>query len=214
MPFTKFLLVKPFILRTPTHKISYFSYLSNLEIEREINKLKRSKLPGPDNLLPRLQKNCASTISSPLSKIINLSLKTESFPDDWKSAKIILLIHKSASKNCFGNYRPMSLLSELSKVMEKSMHCQLSPFLESNKPFSQNQFGFPNHRSRELAATLLFDDICKVDKGHLVVALFLDLSKAFDAISHSKIIDKLPAYGIKWNQSTDSEMFHVTCGIP
>ena len=101
--------------------------------------------------------------------------------------------------------------------------------LKRNKPFSDI---FRNHRSTELAATLLFDDICKVDKGHLVAALFLDLSKAFDTISHSKIIDKLPAYGIKgiesqWItdylfnrkqllsfQSTDSEMFQVTCGIP
>ena len=79
---------------------------------------------------------------------------------------------------------------------------QLSPFLESNEVFSQNRFGFCNRRSTELARTLFFDGIrSKVDKDHLVTALFLDFSKAFDTISHSKIIDKLPAYGIKGVES-------------
>ena len=135
-------------------------------------------------------------ISVPLSHIINLSLETGNFPQQWKVAKISPLL-KSGSTTNFDNYRPISVLSIVSKVIEKIVQKQLMNFLDENKLLSTRQFGFRAKMSTELAATLLLDDVRKnVDKGKLVGAVFIDLSKAFDTISHSKVLTKLPSYGI------------------
>ena len=82
-------------------------------------------------------------------------------------------------------------------MIEKIVHKQFMNFLDENKLLSTWQFGFREKMSTELAATLLLDDVRKnVDKGKLVGAVFIDLSKAFDTISHSKVLTKLPSNGI------------------
>ena len=114
-----------------------------------------------------------------------------------KIAKIVP-VHKSGSLSSFDNYRPISILPVLSKVMEKLVQRQLMEFLDQNKLLSKFQFGFKPRLSTELAATMLLDEIRKsVDQGKLVGATLIDLSKAFDTISHSNLLQKLPKYGIK-----------------
>ena len=93
----------------------------------------------------------------------------------------------------------------MSKVLERAVQKQLMSHLESQMLLTSSQYGFRVKRSTQLAATAFFDNVRqKVDKGHLVGALFIDLSKAFDTLSHSKLLAKLPSYDI---ESTELSWF-------
>ena len=118
------------------------------------------------------------------------------FLEIGKKGKIVP-IYKSGSIKNVDNYRPITILPIALKILEKCVHSQVLNHLEDNKFLSDAQFGYRPHRSTELAATLFLDDIRKnMDKGQLTGAVFIDLRKAFDTLSHSLVISKLPEYGI------------------
>ena len=173
-----------------------FRNVSILEVESHLSSLKRSKSSGNDGLPPRLLKDSATIIAPPLNHNINLSLQHGLIPLEWKSEKIVP-IHKSGSKSDFDNYRPISILPSISKVIEKIVHRQLMRFLNDNRLLSDNQFGFRPGMSTELAAIKFSDDIRRtVDQGQMGGAVFIDQTKAFDTISHGRLLSKRPAYGV------------------
>ena len=93
------------------------------------------------------------------------------------------------------NYRPISILPAVSKIMEKAVKKQLMDYLENNSLLSKTQFGYRKNRSSELATSLLVDDIRKAgNEGCMAGAVFIDLTKAFDTIGHSTLINKLNDY--------------------
>ena len=198
----------------------------------ELCKLKRKKSAGIDDIPPAVLKDTAGVLAKPLAKIINISLETGVFPSDWKTSKVTP-IYKSGARDCIENYRPISIISAISKIIEKIVHRQLSAYLENNSLLNEHQFGFRKRRSTELASALFTDKIKKkVNEGKLVGSVFIDLSKAFDTLSHAKLITKLRSYGIlnkeldwfedylfdrtqyvQWCTSL-SEAGKVHCGVP
>ena len=179
-----------------TNQVFRFEYVSVVFVKTFLRKLKRKKATGMDDLPAGMLKDCADAITKPLHYIVNLSLKTSTVPNAWKEAKVIP-VYKSGDTSSVENYRPISVLPILSKLLEKAICVQLTKFLESNNLLSDFQYGYREKRSSDLATACLIDDIQKSgDNGMLTGAIFLDLSKAFDTISHDLIIKKLASYGV------------------
>ena len=105
------------------------------------------------------------------------------------------------------NYRPVSLLPVISKVFEKIVFRQVYEYFTKNKLLYKSQYGFRNNHSTELASLELIDRFSYyMDNGQIPISIFLDLSKAFDTLNHSILLQKLKHYGIentplKWFQS-------------
>jgi len=140
------------------------------------------------------------SISAPLKHIFNLSFNSGSIPNQLKIAKVIP-IYKSGDKTSSDNYRPISLLSCFSKIMEKIVYIRLSNFLERCDILSKFQFGFrPNHSTIHPMTKLLnFVSKALNEKKH-ALALFCDLRKAFDSCNHEILLKKLEKIGIRNNE--------------
>ena len=174
----------------------HFQHVSVPVVKKHLKELKRKKSDGIDQIPACLLKDCAHELAPSIAHLINTILKTSIIPTGFKIGKVTP-IYKSGDKNLFDNYRPITVLPIISKIVEKCVYQELTEYLESNNLLSKQQFGFRKGRSTETATTLFLDDIHKaMDKSQLTGAIFIDLSKAFDTISHSSILEKLPSYGI------------------
>lgn len=167
-----------------------------------------------------------------MTLIINQSLCTGICPNSLKIAKITP-IFKKGDPHLTDNYRPISLLPVISKVLEKVVFLQVYDYFINNNLLYDSQYGFRKFHSTEFAALEFTDKIVtNLDQGTLPVAIFLDLSKAFDTIDHSILIHKLQYYGfhgtsLSWFKSylnnrkqyvqysdVNSSHSQITTGVP
>lgn len=162
------------------------------EIAKQIRQLKTGKSPGPDNLPVVAIKNFSYLGIEMLTKILNCSLTNGYYPKDWRVAKTIP-IHKSGkdSKN-ITSYRPISLISVLAKIYEKSIYERLANWCNDNKVIPDVQFGFRKGHSTNHAIMYLHNHIkgalaCKRTTG----VLSFDIEKAFDRVWHNGLIYKM-----------------------
>ena len=229
----------------PNTNVSPSSYLNNrvesnflinktniAEVMTIILKLDDNKSPGPDDIPIKLLKIAAHIIVPQLVSIINTSFTTGIFPDRLKLAKVIP-IFKTGSKLDVNNYRPISLLSVFSKIMEKIMHSRLYSFFETNKVLYSSQFGFQKHKSTQHSLIEIVEKIRNcIENNNYGCGIFIDLKKAFDTVNHTILLQKLEHYGIrgvnlKWFSTylkdrtqfvscnnTSSEIKSISCGVP
>lgn len=110
---------------------------------------------------------------------MNLSIRTGNFPEIWKCSKEVPALFKTGDRTNASNYRPISILSKMSKMFKKVVHSQLYDFLNSNNLISSKQFGFRPKLSTTPAFTSFADEVLlHMESGELCSAVFLDLTKA------------------------------------
>lgn len=170
---------------------------SKSEVHKTIISLSNKKSVDLHGISNNVLKAVSEEISEVLSFLINLSFETGIFPNTLKHS-IVVPIFKKGDPNVVTNYRPISLLSPIAKVVEKIMKFRLQNFLESNNILSKNQFGFRSGISTEdaLLRVVSFINDCK-NKNFSTSGLFIDLQKAFDMVDHCILMGKMDSMGIR-----------------
>ena len=162
---------------------------TSAEVERLLLQLDVTKSAGHDGISTRALKEGASQLAPSLSNLFNASFRLGVLPQDWKDATISPL-YKKGDPSLPNNYRPISLLSVVSKVCERVVHTKLYKHLENFLPHHQS--GFRKGDGTELQLARLLNDISgHRDRGDFVVACYFDLSKAFDRVWHAGLLAKL-----------------------
>ena len=161
-----------------------------------IKKIPSNKATGNDEISVKLLKEIAPVFINPLCKLMNISITTNAFPTKWKVAKVTPL-HKDGPRNDRNNYRPISVLSVFSKILEKHVARSFINFLRDNKLLYKYQSAFRGNHSTETALIRLTDQILfNMDNDEITALVFLDFRKAFDVINHDLLLKKLSIYGV------------------
>jgi hypothetical protein len=164
------------------------------EVGLLISNLPNKKSSGPDDISPKILKLSLPYIVESLTYIYNLSIQHSTFPNELKDAKVIPL-PKTKDRSDPNNYRPISLLSVLSKPLERHVHKHLLAYLENRKLLHPFQSGFRPQHSCHTALTRLVDTWLEgMNKSQLTGVVYLDFKKAFDLIDHTILTAKLHKY--------------------
>ena len=185
-------------LKNPNPKSIFLSQVSANEVLECLDSLDNGKANGPASIPPKVLNLIKAEISTPLAEIFNLSFNTGIFPDVLKLAKVLPVYKNKGSTTDCSNYRPISLLSNLDKVLEKLIYKRVYGYLTRLNLLYTRQFGF--RRKHSTVHTLL--NMCQkiadaLDNKKFVCGVFVDLQKAFDTVDHAILLAKLQHYGIR-----------------
>jgi hypothetical protein len=175
--------------------------LENLEtrvgdVQKCLSQMDTTKAFGPDRVSPRLLKEGANQLAPVLCRLFNISLSTSKFPKAWKLANVIPL-YKKNDRTLISNYRPVSLLSCVGKVMEKLVFTALFDYFRRNFLISVWQSGFIPGHSTVTHLVEMYHNFCRaVSDGKEIRIVFCDVSRAFDRVWHRGLIFKLEKCGI------------------
>ena len=195
--------------------------------------LDTNKSNGPDGISAHMLRGVACGLTPVLVKLFNLSITSCSLPSSWKTSRVVPIPKGSCTSPSPSNYRPISLLSITSKLLEKIIYSRITTFLDSSYPLAANQWGFlPGRSTTHALLSAVHDWLSSMEDGHEMGAVFFDLTKAFDSVPHRQLISKLRAIGlddylVSWitsyltyrNQSVvlhgeTSDLLPVTSGVP
>ena len=175
----------------------FLNYTNSSEIFEVICKLDNKKSSGFDCISNNILKSSNIIISPYLEVLFNSCIYHGIFPDVFKIAQVIPLFKGGDKENC-NNYRPISLLPAIGKLLEKLLFVRLTNHLNSYDILSKHQYGFRQNHSTELAVNDIHEKLLhNLDKGLNSCTVFLDLAKAFDSVDHSILIRKLCKYGVR-----------------
>ena len=176
----------------PVKGPSPFKSMDPITITRQgvinsINRLNEKKASGPDKLPIIMLKNNCEIIADILLCIFQRSLDTGIVPLDWKTSNVVPIFKKGDRSNP-SNYRPVSLTSVVSKMLEHIVVSNIMKHLDSQNILHENQHGFRQKRSCESQLLLTTHDLSKhLNSGKQVDMAILDFSKAFDKVPHQRI---------------------------
>ena len=206
--------------------------VTETEVFNIIVDIKKSHSSGMDNISSNILKSVAHYVIQPLTFLINWSISEGVFPDVLKTAKIIPLFKKGDTTS-IENYRPISLLSTISKILELVIYRRMLNFCTKYNIICDEQHGFRKGRSPQSAILSFLNELHeKLNNSQKCLGVFMDLSKAFDLVNHVLLIEKLKKYGFRGKmgswlesylsnrkqfvevESVKSGELTVSCGVP
>ncbi|XP_066590786.1 uncharacterized protein [Prorops nasuta] len=209
----------------------YFSHINSFTF-LSFFKFSTSLVSGSDEIPPRLLAKFSTAIAGACIELFNRSLACSHFPCAWKSA-YITAVPKVSNPSEVSHFRPISLLPELSKVLERIVHSDILKYLKSIDFKDDAQFGFTSGRSTQDALIKLTDFVrLGIDKRMVSILVLFDFSKAFDSVNHIVLLKKLSALGFSapvlewlWSYLSDrrcavrynhqrSSWMSITSGVP
>ena len=168
--------------------------ISDIDVFEGLSSLDPSKARGIDDIGPQILKSCALGLYAPLHHLFELSLSNGIIPAQW-SVHVITPIHKSGDRSSVKNYRPISLLCTVSKVLERIVYDKIIDFLTPS--ISLHQFGFLSKRSTVQQLLIFLHNIfSSFTANSQTDVAYLDFRKAFDSIPHAALLLKLWSIGI------------------
>ena len=201
--------------------------------KKVITNLESSKASSPDCIPVVVLKNCEAELSYILAKLFNNSLKESCFPDCWKVSSVVPVFKNVGERSTAKNYRPVCLLSVVSKVFEKLVNNRIAGHLKKCGLFSDFQYGFRSSRSTADLLSVVSDRNARAfNRSGATRAVTLDIFKAFDRVWHAGLLHKLKSYGIsveifglissflsnRWLQvvldGKSSQKYPVNAGVP
>ena len=166
-------------------------------VEKVTKNLDSSKASGPDCVPVVVLKNCELELSYTLVELLNMCLEESCFPDCWNVSSVVPVFKNVGQRSTAKKYRPVSLLSVVSKVFEKLVNNRIVDQLEKCDLFSDFQYFFMSSRSIADLLTVVSDRIASAfNRSVATRAVALDISKAFDRVWHACLLHKLKSYGI------------------
>ena len=169
---------------------------SEAEVRAALSSLQESKAVGPDGVSPRVLRRCSGVLASPLSRLFGAILCQNRWPRLWKASHVVP-VHKKGSRSEVSNYRPVSLLSVVGKVLEGIIAGRLTSHLDRQYLLNDRQFGFRKGRSAaDLNLLLTSEWSDALDQGRPTAVLALDIAGAFDRVWHAALVERLRAVGV------------------